>query len=74
MRCLMKTHRIHEDPKQYLCAPSPVPSNFSLCGWVDVFFDIVESDVITCPQCCDVIRASRKIPLRALKPGGKSKK
>lgn len=62
----MRLRRIKEDTHKDLHIPSPVRCHLTLCGWVDVGYEEVESEEVTCSECCKVVREAHKIPLKAL--------
>jgi len=58
---------IEEDTHKDTHIPSPARGHLTLCGWCDVLYEDVESEKATCPDCCAVVRAAHKIPLKVLK-------
>lgn len=62
----MHTRRIKEDMR-FWHLPSPVSTYITLCGWVDVEYEDVHDDsMVSCPKCCEIVRAAKKVPLKML--------
>ena len=58
----MTCNKIKEDPYGYLHIESPVDGNLSLCGWVDVLYEVAEGKP-DCPVCIEVVKYCKKVSL-----------
>ncbi len=56
----MVCHTVREDEGGYLHIPSPVDGYLSLCGWVDVEYEVVEGRA-DCPVCIEVVEHCREM-------------
>lgn len=70
----MRLVHIREEAEGFAHLPSPVSTNHTLCGWVDVDHDVVDGATVTCPSCCAVVREAQRVPPAALAPKRRSDK
>ncbi len=54
--------RVKNEGNDFTHLPSPISTVLTLCGFVDVAYEEVEADEITCPGCLKVVRYARLLP------------